>query len=66
MFAKNCQMANRERAVSYFYYASNFAVHLNIFQKKKKKRKCNLAEETEYKVKESFRNNLERKCLVQR
>ena len=65
MFAKNSQMASRERAVSYFYYASNFAVHLNIFQEKKK-RKRNLAEETEYKVKESFRNNLERKCLVQR
>ena len=37
MFAKNSQTASGERAVSYFYYASNFAVHLNIFQKKKKK-----------------------------
>lgn len=65
MFVKNSQTASGERAVSYFYYASNFAVHLNIFQKKKK-RKCNRAEETEYKIKESFRNNLERKCSVQR
>ena len=38
MFAKNSQMASRERAVSYFYYASNFAVHLNIFQGEKKKK----------------------------